>query len=260
MGVDFGSLIIELETLSESSKEDFVNEFWSSYDGYVKTYNKLLADLQSLGFFTAMKPLQSVPFSEQSFDSGYTTAEKAKLREVCNSSQILLRKVKLLLSPPSKTKFSNKVRSNKIFVVHGADQRLKDEVTQTLQKLELDPVVLGEQSEIKQALIEKNGDCANISFAVVILTPDELAYSQEQTADQAKPQPNQNTVFELGYLLGRLGPENVVVVYKKSKDFQVPDLYDGVLWVEHKTGWYLELVKQLQACNYDVDANKLGWL
>ncbi|MCW4035254.1 MAG: hypothetical protein NWF03_07815 [Candidatus Bathyarchaeota archaeon] len=104
MGVDFGSLIVELETLVESSKEDFDGEFWSSYDGYVKTYNRLLKDLQSLGFFKGMKLLESVPFSEQSFDSGYTKAEKAKLREVTNESQVLLRKVRLLLSPPSETK------------------------------------------------------------------------------------------------------------------------------------------------------------
>ncbi|MCW4035253.1 MAG: nucleotide-binding protein [Candidatus Bathyarchaeota archaeon] len=147
-----------------------------------------------------------------------------------------------------------------MFVVHGMGEEIKSEVVQTLHKLELEPIVLSEQPNIQQTLIEKSADYANISFAVVILTPDELAYSKEQTADQARTQPNQNTVFLLGYLIGRLGPENVVVVYPKTKDFQIPDMYDGVLWVEHKTGWYFELIKQLQACNYDVDANNLGWI
>ena len=36
MGIIFGYLIIELETLVSSSKEDFVNEFSGSYENYVK--------------------------------------------------------------------------------------------------------------------------------------------------------------------------------------------------------------------------------
>ena len=44
MRIDFGSLIIDLETLVSSSKEDFSNEFWGGYETYVKTYNKLLKD------------------------------------------------------------------------------------------------------------------------------------------------------------------------------------------------------------------------
>jgi hypothetical protein len=57
MGVDFGSLIIDLEALASSSREDFVNEFWGSYENYVQTYNRLLKDLHSLRRFpSATKP------------------------------------------------------------------------------------------------------------------------------------------------------------------------------------------------------------
>ena len=55
MGIDFGALIVDLETLVCSSKEDFFNEFWASYETYTKTYNKLLKDLQTLGFFKEVK-------------------------------------------------------------------------------------------------------------------------------------------------------------------------------------------------------------
>ena len=102
MGIDFGALIIELETLASGSKEDFVNEFWGSYENYVETYNRLLKDVQSLGFYKQLKPIEEVPFSDQAFDSGYTKLEKAKLREIVNQSNILLQKVKLLLSPPAR--------------------------------------------------------------------------------------------------------------------------------------------------------------
>ena len=80
MGIDFGSLIIDLETLASSSKEDFSNEFWSSYENYVKEYNRLLKDIQSLGFYKELKFLEQVPLSDQSFDSGFSKPEQAKLR------------------------------------------------------------------------------------------------------------------------------------------------------------------------------------
>ena len=261
MGIDFGSLIVDLETLASSSKEDFSNEFWSSYEEYLNTYNLLLKDLQALGFFKELKFIEQVPFSDQSFTSGFTKHEQAKLREVTNASNSLLRKVKLLLSPPaSDNRVNNQVRSNKIFVVHGHDNEMKLDVAQTLQKLDLDPIFLHEKPNRGRTLIEKISDYAHVSFAVVLLSPDDLAYPEEKTPDESKYRAEQNVIFELGYFLGRLGRQNVIAIYRKKKDFEIPNDYNGVLWIEYKSGWYFKLINELQASNFDVDANKLAWL
>ena len=261
MGIDFGSLIVDLETLVSSSKEDFSNKFWGSYENYVNKYNLLLKDLQSLGFFKEMKFIEQVPFSDQAFDSGFTKHEQAKLREVTNESNSLLQKVKLLLSPPkSDNRMNNQVRSNKIFVIHGHDNEMKSDVTQTLQKLDLDPIILHETPNSEQTLIEKISDYAHVSFAVVLLSPDDLAYPEEKTPEEAKYRAKQNVIFELGYFLGLLGKQNVIAIYRKKKGFEIPNNYNGVLWIEYKTGWYFELIRELQAANFDVDANKLEWL
>ncbi|PVX24871.1 MAG: hypothetical protein CW691_06225 [Candidatus Bathyarchaeum sp.] len=261
MAIDFGSLIVDLETLACSSKEDFSNEFWGSYENYIKTHNRILKDLQTLGFYKELKAIEDVPFSDQSFNSGFSKAEQAKLREVTNESNSLLRKVKLLLTPPaSDARLNNQVRSNKIFLVHGNDTEMKNDATQTLQKLELDPIILHETKNNQQTLIEKITEHNHVSFAVVLLSPDDLAYPKEKTPNEAKQQAKQNVIFELGYFLGRLGKQNVVAIYRKKKDFEVPNQYNGVLWIEYKTGWYFKLIKQLQECKFEVDANKLGWL
>ena len=261
MTIDFASLIIDLKTLASSSKEDFSNEFWGSYEIYVKTYNRLLKDLQSIGFFKELNFIEAVPFSDQAFDSGFTKHEQAKLREVTNASTVLLQKVKLLLSPPaSDTRFNNQVRSNKIFLVHGKDNEMKSAVTKILQKLDIDPINLHEKLNSEKELIEKISDYAHVSFAVVLLSPDNLTYPREKTLEEAKYRAGQNVIFELGYFLGRLGTQNVVTIYCKKEDFEIPNQYNGVLWIEYKTGWYFELIKELQAANFDVDANKLGWL
>jgi predicted nucleotide-binding protein len=252
MGVDFGALIIELKNLFSSSKEDFVNEFWSSYENYIKTYNKLLCDLQSLGFHKQLTPIKEVPFSDQAFDSGFSKQEKAKLREIVNQSNIMLQKVKLLLSPQTPTKLNNKVRSNQIFLIYGQKSPMVSDVTDTLKKLELEPIILDNTTE-------KIGDYPHISFAVVLLSPDILTYQKQKTSDQAKHQPLQNVIYTLGYLMGYLGNTNVAAIYPTKKNFEIPD-DPNVLWIEYKTSWYLKLIKELKAANFDIEANKLGWL
>ena len=258
MGIDFGALIIELEALVSGSKEDFVNEFWGSYENYVETYNRLLKDVQSLGFYKQLKPIEEVPFSDQAFDSGYTRQEKAKLREVTNASGILLQKVKLLLAPPAKTRLNSQVRSNKIFLVHGQDNEMASDVIQTLQKLDLEPIVL--QPDNRQDMIEKPSDCKHVSFAVVLLSPDEHVCPTDETSDAPEYRPAQDVIFELGYFLGRLGNQNVAAIYRKNKNFKIPNQHTGITWIEYKTSWYFELIRELKAANFDVDANKLGWL
>jgi predicted nucleotide-binding protein len=261
MSIDFGALIIDLEQLAFSSNEDFSNKFWGSYETYVNTYNRLLKDLHSLGFYKELKFIEQVPFSDQAFDSGFTKHEQAKLREVVNESNILLRKVKLLLSPPkSNNRLSNQVRSNKIFVVHGSDNEMKLDVVQTLQKLNLDPIILHEKPNGEWTLIEKIAEYMHVSFAVVLLSPDDLVYSRDKSPDEAKYKAKQNVVFELGYFLGRLGRQNMVAIYRKEKDFEIPSDYSGILWIEYQSGWVFKLIRDLKACNFNVDANKLSWL
>ena len=259
MGVDFGVLMIDLEELASSSLEDFVNEFWSSYEDYIKKYNNILMDLQSLGFYKSLKSIEEVSLSDQSFGSGYSKQEQAKLREVANASQSLLKKVKLLLSPKSEPRFNSEVRSNKIFLVYGQDDEMKNDVTQTLRKLDLEPVILNQTSDNKQTLIEQISECTYISFAVVLVSPEELACSKQGVINEARYVVNQDVIFALGYLLGKLGTQNVAVVYRGKQNFQIPDNYN-IQWIEYKTGWYLKLIKELEVCNFNVDANKLDWI
>ena len=157
--------------------------------------------------------------------------------------------MKLLLAPPVSNNLNNQIRSNKIFIVHGNDNEMKADLAQTLEKLELEPIILHEKTNNGQSFIEQITENSHVSFAVVLLSSDDAIYKAKQ-----------NVIFELGYFLGKLGAENVVVIYQKKKDFKIPKDYKGVLWIEYKSGWYFKLITQLQACHFDVDANKLGWI
>lgn len=261
MSIDFGSLIIDLELLAKSSNEDFSNEFWSEYENYLKKYNFLLKNLHSLGFFKEIEFIDLLPLSDQSFDSGFSKYEKAKLREISNASNALLKKVKLLLTPPvSKIQLNNKVRSNQIFLINGNGHEMKLDIVQKLKTLDLDPIILDEKTDIELKIIEKINDYCNVSFALIILSPDELVYLEKETPETAKYYPKQRVIFELGYFMGRLGKQNVVAIFRKNKNFHFPNEYTGIQLIEYKPGWYYELARILKDCNFNVNANKISWL
>ena len=260
MGVDFGSLIIDLETLVSSSKEDFSNEFWCEYENYLKTYNRLLKDLQSLGFYKKMNPLEAVPFSEQSYNSKVSKQEKAKLREITNASDNLLKKIKLLLAPPVKYSLNNKVRSNQIFLVQGNNMEMNTDVLDTFEKLEFEAIILNQDPDNQKRLVEKVNNCPNVSFGVVLLSADDSVSFKQENSEEETYQASQNVIFELGFLLGKLGKQNVAAIYLPKKGFEIPKEYEEIRWVEYKRGWYFKLINELKEANYDVDANKLSWI
>jgi hypothetical protein len=249
LGIDFGALIVDLEELVSNSKEDFTNEFWSSYESYVKTYNKLLTDIQSLGFYKKLKLIKSVPLSEQSFESGYSKQEKAKLREITIASKILLRKIKLLLSLPNVPSYNREVRSSNIFLVYENNNEMKVDVVNKLEQLELNPIILHEKSDSTRSFFDSIKKYPHISFVIFIFS-----------RNNPRGKNNLDLIFKLGFFTGKLGAENVVVVYQKDDVFKIlKDNYD-ILWIEYKIDWYLGLIKQLKSCNFDIDANKIGWL
>jgi len=148
--------------------------------------------------------------------------------------------------------------SNKIFVVHGHDAEIKQTVARTLEKLGLEPVILHEQPNRGRAIIEKFEDCSEaISFAIILLSPDDKGCEANNFPESAKMRARQNVILELGYFIGKLGRTKVLVLFKDEIDFEHPSDFVGVLYTPFKDGWELEMVRELQSCGYDVDANKL---
>jgi len=94
---------------------------------------------------------------------------------------------------------------------------------------------------------------------VVLLSPDDMAYSREQLEIDVKPRARQNVIFELGFFIGKLGRDRVFTLYKEEKDFEIPSDYSGVLYTPYDNSgrWQFDLIKELRACGHDVDANKL---
>jgi predicted nucleotide-binding protein len=147
--------------------------------------------------------------------------------------------------------------ASKVFVVHGHDEAALHSVARFLEQLKLTPIVLREQPDRGRATIEKFEEYAGqVGFAVVLLTPDDLAGSLATSAQSARAR--QNVIFELGYFAGSLGRGRACLLRKGN--VEIPsDLY-GVIYtdMDPSDGWKLKLMRELRAAGLPVDVSKLA--
>ena len=147
-----------------------------------------------------------------------------------------------------------KAVGRKVFVVHGHDEAAKEKIASLLGKLKLEPVILHQKADQGKTVIEKFEQHADVDFAVVILTPDDVGGSSK---DQLKPRARQNVILEQGFFLGKLGRSKVRALYKG--DVEIPSDYAGVLYIlmDEAGAWETKLAKELKAAGIEVDLNLL---
>lgn len=148
--------------------------------------------------------------------------------------------------------------SNRIFVVHGHDSQLKSDVEQFLSEIGLQPVVLHRQVDQGATIIEKFEKNADVGFAIILLTPDEFAYTSDQKnlkesdrtiESRARP----NVIFEFGYFVGKLGRSRVCCIHKG--DVTVPSDLNGLLYKkveESVEAQAFSIIRELKAAGYKV--------
>jgi predicted nucleotide-binding protein len=153
----------------------------------------------------------------------------------------------------AKSKAIPAISDNKVFIVHGHDQGVCETVARFIGKLGLTPIILHEQASKGRTVVEKLEHNADVSYAVVLLTPDDVGGGPPENL---RSRARQNVVLELGYFLGRLGRERVCAIYKDA--LELPSDYMGVIYVPFVDGgaWRLPLAKELKAAGLQVDVNK----
>jgi predicted nucleotide-binding protein len=121
--------------------------------------------------------------------------------------------------------------------------------------LGLDPIILHEQTNAGRSILGKLEHNADVGFAVVLLTPDDVGAAKAEFT-QPKPRARQNVIFELGFFIGKLGTDRVCALHKSS--VELPSDYAGIAYVSmDDTGWQLNLARELKTAGFDVDMNRL---
>jgi predicted nucleotide-binding protein len=152
------------------------------------------------------------------------------------------------------------VTSNRVFVVHGHDQAMLKAVEAYLQRLGLKPVVLGEKANEGLTLVEKFLKHSDVTYAVVLLSPDDVGAERSEPIGNLKPRPRQNAILELGYFMARLGRSRVAAIVDATvADVEYPTDVSGVVHIPFNPSndeWQLLLFREVNAASLPLDVSK----
>lgn len=162
------------------------------------------------------------------------------------------------VSSPSITQTAPKIiarNKRKVFIVHGRDEAAKQEVSRFIEKLGLEAIILHENASLGMTIIEKIEHYSNdVDFALILYTACDHGRGVHESTIPPKNRARQNVVFEHGYLMAKLGRENVCPLVKG--DIETPNDMSGVVYVEldNSGGWKSTVAKELKSCGYSINS------
>jgi len=143
----------------------------------------------------------------------------------------------------------------KVFIVHGRDNEAKYEVSRFIEQLGLEAIILHEQANAGMTIIEKiEHYSSDADFALILYTGCDHGRGIHESNVPPKNRARQNVVFEHGYLMAKLGRENVCSLVKG--EVETPNDIIGVVYValDPNSGWKNAVAKELTACGYKINS------
>ena len=145
--------------------------------------------------------------------------------------------------------------SHKVFLVHGHDDTVKNEVALFLRAIDPDPIILHLRPNGGRHLLTKfTEESEGAGFAVVLMTPDDEG--GPAGASDYRLRSRQNVVFELGFFIGKLGPARVAALLKG--DVEKPSDFEGIAYIPFDSGggWKTLLARELHYAKVPFDPAK----
>jgi predicted nucleotide-binding protein len=146
--------------------------------------------------------------------------------------------------------------SKRVFVVHGHDEEAKQTTARFIENIGLEPIILHEQPNSGRTVIEKFELHADVGFAVVLLTPDDMAHPAKEPTKMSG-RARQNVILELGYFIGRLTRQRVCALCKPG--VEIPSDFHGVIYVDLDPagGWRTKLAQELVEAGFSINLQAL---
>ena len=271
MKADLDDLSIDLEVLVSSAQEDFDRKFWDNYERYLEQYNSILEALQNRGQFKNVLKIEPVPGGQKAYlGVGVSQAEKAKFREVLNSSKILHQKLKLLAGKKQSSEPSA-INPRVVFVIHGRDLGTRDALFTFLRSIDLHPLEWSEAVSATGRGAPYVGEVLERAFSlaqavVVLMTPDDEARLREpfrQPKDSSyetelTPQARPNVLFEAGMAIGRFPNRTILIQLGSLRPFS--DIGGRhVIRLNNTTEKRQELAQRLRNAGCHVNLSGTDW-
>lgn len=145
---------------------------------------------------------------------------------------------------------------SKVFIVHGHDDAAQAKTARFVEKLGLEAIILHEKASSGRTIIEKIEHYSDVGYAIVLYTPDDLG-NAKGNVDDLNGRARQNVVFEHGFLIGKLGRENVAALVEAP--IELPNDISGVVYIniDESSAWHLQLAKEMKQSGYEIDMNDL---
>lgn len=154
-------------------------------------------------------------------------------------------------------------RLDSIFIVHGRNATILDEVESYIASIGIKPIVLTKIEGAEKSLFDKFLTWSrDIKYAIVLISADDLGASREQyeipeVANHALQfRARQNVILELGFFYGYLGWERVFVMFKAPDklfpNFEYPSDLLGVVFdsIDKEGKWKNTIEKRLKEAGF----------
>jgi len=139
---------------------------------------------------------------------------------------------------------------NDVFIVHGKDDATKYEVARFIEQLKLKPIILHEQPSAGTTIIEKIEKYTNVGFGIILYTACDVGAIKGQE-NNLQNRARQNVVFEHGYLVGKIGRNNVAALVKGN--IEKPNDISGVVYILMENEWKIALIRELISSGYKIN-------
>lgn len=186
------------------------------------------------------------------FDSIAGRLSFALNRYSTNITRSVIRQARSL-APQSQLAESKKLSKSKAFIVHGHDRQAQLEVQAFLTAQGIEGIILNEKPNAGQTIIEKIEATSDVGFAIILYTPCDVG-GKSQTTLQSRAR--QNVVFEHGYLIAKIGRENVCPLVKGH--VETPSDISGIVYtsMDDHGAWKMTLAREMRSAGYNIDMNK----
>jgi hypothetical protein len=157
--------------------------------------------------------------------------------------------------PPTVLLNQSHLPGGNVLLIHGRDEATKDSLLEFLEKLGLHPLVLHEQPDGGKSIIEKFEESINIDFAIILITPDDIAAPRHKPKER-QTRVSQNVIFELGYFWGKLGRGRVCALFKEGVEIPFDTSETMYIPMDPRGGWRLLVAKEMKQSGMEIDLNK----
>lgn len=147
-----------------------------------------------------------------------------------------------------------KNQGKKVFIVHGHDTNVRNEVELFVRSIGYEPIILCKRADKGNTIIEKiEREAKDVCYAIVIYTSCDLG--KDKNAEELQPRARQNVVFEHGFMCAHLGRSRVCALLEVGVE-QPGDL-QGVIYknLDPAGVWRYQIADEMKAVGLDVDKN-----